>query len=237
MKKIAFLTVAILALLPGSAFSQAQAFRNFIIAANSPTNPKGGKDAFQALGGEERFELPTWGKGWAISRGDEVIRDGFLFNLDHESNDLYVRDESTAQDVVVDKNSVRRFALFNGTDTVYFVKNIAVDPQNKTFYQLLGGDPQGAVVLLKHRLAKLIPVDKNDYMRNFNGDYAPHYQSKFTYYVVDAKSGVHAYNNLGKKELLALYPDRQELLNAFFAEHKRPDDRALHTLFDSLNAL
>lgn len=219
------------------AHAQAQAFRNFIIAANSPTNPKSGKEAFQVLGGEERFELSTWGKGWAISRGDERIEQGFLFNFDYESNDLYVKEEGAAQEVVVDKNSVRRFALFNGKDSLFFVKSITLDPQNKTFYQLLGGDTQGKVALLKHRAAKLIPVNKNDYMRNFNGDYTPHYRSTITYYVIDATTGVHVLKNPGKKDLLDLYPGQIDLINQAFQANKHIEEDVLSRLFDQINAL
>jgi len=192
---------------------QAQAFRNFIIAANSPTNPKMGREAFLLLGGEERFELPFWGSGRALSRGDEVIGEGYEFNFDYEKNDLYVRHLADNQEVVVDKNSVRRFTLYKGTDSLLFVKSIAIDPQNKTFFQLLAGDTQGKVALLRLRSAKLIPVNKNDYMRNFNGDYTPHYQNSITYYIVDAEKGVKLLKNPSKKDILAIYPEASALLN------------------------
>ena len=222
---------------PSTVFSQAQAFRNFIIAANSPTNPKAAKDAFLILGGEERFELDSWGKGWVVTSENEQIKEGYLFNFDYEKNDLYVRDEAEGVDIVVEKSGLRTFSLLKNGDTLTFVRSKAIDPEGKIFFQLVGGDPRGTVVLLKHRVSKALPVNKNDYMRNFSGDYAPHFQSKVTYYVMDAKLGVHAFNHLGKKELLELYPGREDFLNAFFARIKRPGDRDFHLLFDTLNAL
>ncbi|MFZ4428648.1 MAG: hypothetical protein ACOYOO_15930, partial [Saprospiraceae bacterium] len=237
MKPFAFIALAMVFAIPSPLLSQAQAFRNFIIAANSPTNPKSAKDAFQVLGGEERFELAVWGKGWVVTAENQLVQEGYLFNFDYEKNDLYVRDEAEGVDIVVDKSSLRTFFLLKGPDTVVFVRSKAIDPEGKTFFQLVGGDPKGSVVLLKHRVSRALPVNKNDYMRNFSGDYAPHYQSKVTYYVMDAKLGTHAFNHFGKKELLGLYPAKAELLNAFFERYKRPDDRAFHLLFDSLNTL
>lgn len=237
MKPFVLFFFAVALNIPSISFSQAQAFRNFIIAANSPTNPKSAKDAFEVLGGEERFELAGWGKGWVVTSENNMVQEGYLFNFDYEKNDLYVRDEAEGVDIVADKSSLRTFSLLKGSDTVVFVRSKAIDPEGKLFFQLVGGDPKGTVVLLKHRMAKALPVNKNDYMRNFSGDYAPHYQSKVTYYIMDTKLGIHTFPHLGKKELLGLYPDREGLLNDFFALHKRPDDQALHHLFKSLNSL
>ena len=203
----------------------------------SPTNPKDAKNAFQDLGGEERFELSSWGSGWVVTSENERIEEGYLFNFDYEKNDLYVRDAAGGVDIVVEKSGLKTFSLLKNGDTLVFVRSKAIDPEGKIFFQLVGGDPRGTVVLLKHRVAKALPVNKNDYMRNFSGDYAPHFQSKVTYYVMDAKLGVHAFNHLGKKELLELYPGRAALLNGFFDRVKRPGDRDLHILFDSLNTL
>jgi hypothetical protein len=237
MKPFVLLFLAVALNTPSIGFSQAQAFRNFIIAANSPTNPKSAKDAFEVLGGEERFALAEWGRGWVVTSENQIVQEGYLFNFDYEKNDLYVRDEAEGVDIVADKSSLRTFSLLKGSDTVIFVRSKAIDPEGKIFFQLVGGDPKGTVVLLKHRVAKALPVNKNDYMRNFSGDYAPHYQSRETYYIMDARLGIHTFAHLGKKELLGLYPGRESLLNTFFAQHKRPDDRALHYLFDALNSL
>lgn len=218
-----------------AAFSQARAFRDFIIAANSPTNPKTGPNVFAQLGGKDRFELANWGKGWAISRGDELIKDGYSFNFDYEHNDLYVLKDDEGLTVVVEESSVKTFVLFNGLDSVRFVKSIFLDPKNKTFYQVVGGDPMLKTVLLKHRVAKMVPVNKNDYARNFNGDYTPDYQNSATYFVVDEDKGVHSFKQLGKKELLALYPEYQDLIQAYLPGNKKPDEPKLGMLFNELS--
>ena len=222
-------------LFASEAFSQAQAFRDFIIAANSPTNPKTSPNMFTQLGGKDRFELVDWGKGWAISRGDELIRDGYSFNFDYEHNDLYVLKDDEGLTVVVEESSVKTFVLFNGLDSVRFVKSIFLDPKNKTFYQVVGGDPMLKTVLLKHRVAKMVPVNKNDYARNFNGDYTPDYQNSATYFVVDEDKGVHSFKQLGKKDLLALYPEYQDLIETYLPGNKKPDEPKLGMLFNELS--
>ncbi len=218
-----------------AAVAQAQAFRDFIIAANSPTNPRTATDVFVQLGGKDRFELSEWGKGWAISRGDELIRDGYSFNFDYEHNDLYVLKDDEGLTVVVEESSVKTFVIFNGQDSVRFVKSIFLDPKNKTFYQVVGGDPMLKTVLLKHRVAKVVPVNKNDYARNFNGDYTPDYQNNVTYYVIDEDKGVHSYKQLSKKELLALYPEYQDLIQTYLPGNKKPDEHKLGMLFNELS--
>ncbi len=218
-----------------AAVAQAQAFRDFIIAANSPTNPRTATDVFVQLGGKDRFELSEWGKGWAISRGDELIRDGYSFNFDYEHNDLYVLKDDEGLTVVVEESSVKTFVIFNGQDSVRFVKSIFLDPKNKTFYQVVGGDPMLKTVLLKHRVAKVVPVNKNDYARNFNGDYTPDYQNNVTYFVIDEDKGVHSFKQLSKKELLALYPEYQDLIQTYLPGNKKPDEQKLGMLFNELS--
>lgn len=235
-KNLMSLVYAALLMVPHLLNGQAQAFRNFIIAANSPTNPKMGREAFSLLGGEERFELPFWGSGKALSRGDEVISEGYEFNFDYEKNDLYIRHLADNQEVVVDKNSVRRFTIYKDADSLRFVKSIAIDPQNKTFYQLLAGDTQAKVALLKLRTAKLIPVNKNDYMRNFNGDYTPHYQNAISYYIVDGEKGVKMLKNPSKKDILEIYPDAGSLLNEV-VPGKQLDEAGLARFISRLNAM
>jgi hypothetical protein len=217
------------------AFSQAQIFRDFIIKANSPTNPKLKKNAFEAFGGTDRFELKEWGKGWAKSAAGSIISKGFSFNFDYENNDLYARSEADNSEIVVDKSSVLRFMIYNGADSSLFIKSIAIDPQNRTFFELIGGDPTGKVALLKHRVSKALPLNKNDYMRNFSGDYSTKYQNTTTYYILDAVKGVRSFKNLGKKELQNLYPEHLQLLNDFFKTNKHPEDRDFAALFNSMN--
>ncbi len=235
MKSKWWLILALNSMFVPAAVAQAQAFRDFIIAANSPTNPRTATDVFVQLGGKDRFELSEWGKGWAISRGDELIRDGYSFNFDYEHNDLYVLKDDEGLTVVVEESSVKTFVIFNGQDSVRFVKSIFLDPKNKTFYQIVGGDPMLKTVLLKHRVAKVVPVNKNDYARNFNGDYTPDYQNNVTYYVIDEDKGVHSYKQLSKKELLALYPEYQDLIQTYLPGNKKPDEHKLGMLFNELS--
>ncbi len=235
MKSKWWLILALNSMFVPAAVAQAQAFRDFIIAANSPTNPRTATDVFVQLGGKDRFELSEWGKGWAISRGDELIRDGYSFNFDYEHNDLYVLKDDEGLTVVVEESSVKTFVIFNGQDSVRFVKSIFLDPKNKTFYQVVGGDPMLKTVLLKHRVAKVVPVNKNDYARNFNGDYTPDYQNNVTYYVIDEDKGVHSYKQLSKKELLALYPEYQDLIQTYLPGNKKPDEHKLGMLFNELS--
>lgn len=235
MKSKWWLILALNSMFVPAAVAQAQAFRDFIIAANSPTNPRTATDVFVQLGGKDRFELSEWGKGWAISRGDELIRDGYSFNFDYEHNDLYVLKDDEGLTVVVEESSVKTFVIFNGQDSVRFVKSIFLDPKNKTFYQVVGGDPMLKTVLLKHRVAKVVPVNKNDYARNFNGDYTPDYQNNVTYFVIDEDKGVHSFKQLSKKELLALYPEYQDLIQTYLPGNKKPDEQKLGMLFNELS--
>lgn len=235
MKLKHLLTGLFILALYSASFGQARAFRDFIIAANSLTNPKAGQNVFQSNGGLERFELEKWGTGWAISRGDELIKEGYSFNFDYQKNDLYVRNDKEDMTVVVDTNSVRRFVIFNGIDSLLFVKNISIDPTNKVFFQVVGGNTNGKVALLKLRLAHEIPINKNDYARNFSGDYTIHYRSEVEYYIVDRDKGIKSYPNLSRKELLSLYPEYSDLISRYLQNNKKADDATLGMIFNGIN--
>lgn len=230
-----FLPFLLNLLVPVAALPQAQAFRNFIIAANSPTNPRSPKEAFIALGGEERFASASWESGFVITLDLKKIQEGYLFNFDFANHDLYLRSPKEQQDIVVDKKGLHSFSLLIEKDTLTFVRSRAIDPSGKTFFQFIAGDPRGKAVLLLQKEVREIPINKNDYLRNFNGDYTPHFRNTMTWHVLDARLGLHSFKHLGKKELLSLYPEQMADIQGIFSRSKHLDKNMLRQIFDHLN--
>lgn len=218
-------------------FSQARSFRDFIIAANSPTNPKASATNFKTAGGKDRFLLEEWGKGWALSRGSELVKEGYAFNFDFEKNELYLRKDDEDMMIVADNNSVRRFVLVSGTDSIRFVKSIAIDKTNKVFFQLMGGNTSGKIALLKLRTAKALPVNKNDYARNFNGDYSTQYRNESVYFFVDAEIGVKGFEKMTRDELLKLFPQHQAIIVKLVTSKKNIDEKTLAAFANEVNGL
>jgi hypothetical protein len=237
MKSNPFLSVMVLLCIPVLGFGQARSFRDFIVAASSPTNPKASATNFKTAGGKDRFLLEEWGKGWALSRGSELVKEGYAFNFDFEKNELYLRKDDEDLMIVADNNSVRRFVIVSGTDSLRFVKSIAIDKTNKVFFQLLGGSTSGKIALLKLRTAKALPVNKNDYARNLSGDYAPEYRNTSVYYFVDAEIGVKGFEKITRDELLKLYPQHQALIVASITSKKALDEKTLIGFVNEINGL
>lgn len=237
MKSTQILALMLLLWLPNLLFSQARSFRDFIIAANSPTNPKASATNFKTAGGKDRFLLEEWGKGWALSRGSELVKEGYAFNFDFEKNELYLRKDDEDMMIVADNNSVRRFVLVSGTDSIRFVKSIAIDKTNKVFFQLMGGNTSGKIALLKLRTAKALPVNKNDYARNFNGDYSTQYRNESVYFFVDAEIGVKGFEKMTRDELLKLFPQHQAIIVKLVTSKKNIDEKTLAAFANEVNGL
>ena len=68
MKLTQILVLLLLLWIPNLLLSQARSFRDFIVAASSPTNPKASATNFKTAGGKDRFLLEEWGKGWCGAR-------------------------------------------------------------------------------------------------------------------------------------------------------------------------
>lgn len=237
MKSNQFLSVMLLCCVPILGFGQARSFRDFIVAASSPTNPKASETNFKNAGGTDRFLLSEWGKGWALSRGSELVKDGYAFNFDFEKNELYLRKDDEDMMIVADNNSVRRFVIANGTDSVRFVKSIAIDKTNKVFFQLMGGSTTGKIALLKLRTSKALPVNKNDYARNVSGDYSTQYRSESVYYFVDSEIGVKGFEKMTRDELLKLFPQHQAIIVRLVTSKKNIDEKTLIAFTNEVNGL
>ncbi|MBK9491420.1 MAG: hypothetical protein IPO07_23470 [Haliscomenobacter sp.] len=237
MKSTQILALVLLLWIPNLLLSQARSFRDFIVAASSPTNPKASATNFKTAGGKDRFLLEEWGKGWALSRGSEMVKDGYAFNFDFEKNELYLRKDDEDMMIVADNNSVRRFVIVNGLDSIRFVKSIAIDKTNKVFFQLIGGNTSGKIALLKLRTSKALPVNKNDYARNFNGDYSTQYRNESVYYFVDSEIGVKGFEKMTRDELLKLFPQHQAIIVRLVTSKKNIDEKTLIAFTNEVNGL
>jgi len=237
MKSNQFLSVMLLLCIPMLGFGQARSFRDFIVAASSPTNPKASETNFKTAGGKDRFLLEEWGRGWALSRGSEMVREGYAFNFDFEKNELYLRKDDEDMMIVADNNSVRRFAIVSGLDSLRFVKSIAIDKTNKVFFQLIGGSTSGKIGLLKLRTSKALVVNKNDYARNVSGDYSTQYRNESVYYFVDSEIGVKGFEKITRDELLKLFPQHQAIIVKLVTSKKNIDEKTLIAFANEVNGL
>jgi hypothetical protein len=209
-------------------YAQARAFRDFIVAAGSATNPTILKDNFKAFGGQARFVSDYWLKGEILGTQGEVVNDKYEFNYDYLENDLYLREEKAVQSIVLTNSHIKKFKLFlpDGSDTLVFVKYIGLDPKNKQFYQLLAGSTIGKIALLKLKTIEQIPANKTSYVNNFNGTYQDTYRETIVYYVLDDKGKVHTLNRLLRKNITDLYPHLKEKANAFMKKTTLTDQQA-----------
>ncbi|MEP7322007.1 MAG: hypothetical protein ABI761_08805 [Saprospiraceae bacterium] len=209
--------------------SQARAFRDFVVAASSNTNPELLASGFQAFGGSERFVGDEWIQGGIISTKGEFISDKYKFNYDFNTNEVYVKHDEDQQTVVLQNNTIRNFFLIDPKtrDSIKFIKFIAIDPRNKQFYQLLAGDMYGKAALLKFKTVEIVKANKNSYANNFNGTYKDTYTPHIDYYLVTKEKGAIKLDKLIRKSFTDEFPELREQANAVVKKPNLNESQAI----------
>jgi hypothetical protein len=219
--KVVFFLVSIMTA-SVSGFGQARAFRDFIIAASSKTNPTILAENFKEVGGASRFVSDNWSVGYALPKRGDLISEGFQFNYDYDEKTLYMRNITTKEIISVSMTSVKRFGVVNDQgDTVHFKKVYGIDPHYLNFFEVVGGTPDTSYVgIYKSKDVEYKAPNKNDYLRNFSGDYKGTYKPLVDYYLHDKSKGYKKVSSLDKKELFAFYSDYKDLVLAAFKKKK-----------------
>jgi hypothetical protein len=214
--------------------SQANAYRDFIIAASSKTNPTMVSENFKQVGGSARFFSDNWSDGYVYPNFGEVISKGTKFNYDFDENTLYLQSDKK-EIIAINMVTVKKFGIVNNKgETVHFGKVKGLDNGNPIFYEIIGGSDTTAIAIYKTRKVEYVKPDKNDYLRNFNGDYTGTYRSTSDYYLYDQSKPAKKIKSLSKREMLNFFPNYKDKIFQAFKSKKNLSDKEAKLLIDQM---
>jgi hypothetical protein len=224
----------LIALFTTNLLSQANAYRDFIIAASSKTNPATLVYDFKQVGGSTRFFSDNWSEGYVYPNIGEMISKGTKFNFDYDENTLYL--QSITKDVIaINMRTVKKFGILNEKgETTHFGKINGFNIENPMFYEIVAGSDTSDIAIFKTKTIKYIKPDKNDYLRNFNGDYSGTYTATPEYYLYNKSKKTKNVKSLNKKELSIFYAEYKLKLFEAFKGKKKLSDKEAKTLFASI---
>ena len=214
--------------------AQSKAFNDFIIAASSKTNPVTLVDNFKEFGGDDRFFSAEWVDGYVYPKNGDIISNGFKFNYDFDEKTLYLK-SSNKEVIAINMISVKKFGLINKSrDTVHFRKVYPVDNSYQNFYEVIGGNEESEIGVFKMRNIEFRKADKNEYLRNFTGDYNGKYISTSKYFIYSKSKGVKQTSSLSRKDLSAIFLEYKDNIPNTMRSKKKFSEQEVKIIFDSI---
>lgn len=240
MRKI--IVVAMLAIAIGKTQAQSaiygtldDVFRDFMVQSHTQFNKLIQND-FMGVGGDKRFMDNYWLQGGATNNYENTISGKYQFNYDFLGQELHAKWKDTT--IVVNTNYVKRFFLVQKDVVHTFVKSPVLDPQGKYFYESLAFDDDtkdsAKVQLLKLRTIKKVKAKKDDYLANFNGDFADELDNDISYFVV-SPDNTFTKIKLNKKSLIAALPKYKDKVDAYFKQVSSFNEEVAAGLIRSIN--
>lgn len=214
--------------------AQANAYRDFIIAASSKTNPVILVENFKEVGGSSRFFSDDWCDGYVTPNYGASTSHGTKFNYDYDEKTLYLK-SSSKEIIAINMQSVKNFGIVSEKGEMHhFAKIKGIDIDTLNFYEIIGGSDSSSIAIFKTKIIELRKADKNDYLNNFNGDYSSTYLSKTEYILYDSAKGTKKTKSINKKELLAFYPDHKNKILLDFKKKNKLSDQEAKLLIDGI---
>ena len=165
-----------------------------------------------------QFFLPDWSKGEIVLNSKEEFKNGILLAYDKVRQELFIRQQD-AQDILLGtKEEINTFSLMDAGREYHFINSsVFSSAKPEVFYQVLVSDPS-KLTLLKYTKGTFVKADKNDMMKQKEGDIYDSFVDKVTYYVSKGNSELQQLQ-LKTKALKKTFTDLNINIDSYVNEH------------------
>jgi hypothetical protein len=130
-----------------------------------------------------QFFLPDWSKGEIALISKEVFSNGILLTYDKVRQELFIKQQDAPDILLGTKEEINTFSLKDAGKEYHFINSSVFSKEKpEVFYQVLVSDPT-KITLLKYTKGTFVKADKNDMMKQKDGDIYDSFVDKVTYYV------------------------------------------------------
>lgn len=166
----------------------------------------------QTIGSQYLFE--TWVPGSVIDYNGVEFSEGYLFNYNKITQNIYIRLKDSAAAFLVHKNLLRSVMFLDGSNKIIFEKVASLDSNN--FYHVLSKGPKYS--LYKFTRTNFIASNFFTNGVSSSGNMYDEFKDESTYYLVttDGKTSIVP---LKRKSVKSLFAAEKEKVNSFFREN------------------
>jgi hypothetical protein len=182
-----------------------------------------------------QFFLPDWSKGEIQLNNKEVFKNGILLAYDKVRQELFIKQQDAPDILLGTKEDINTFRLKDAGKEYRFVNSSSytkVKPD--VFYQVLVSDPS-KLSLLKYTKGTFVKADKNDMMKQKEGEVNDAFVDKITYYV-SSQNGELQQIQLKTKSLKKTFTELNINIDKYIDAHPGPvDEEYVITMITDLN--
>ena len=184
-----------------------------------------------SIKGSKYFE-ENWETGSVTANTGELINNNYVLLFDKQNHDLYVKEKTGTEIILLDKKQVKQFSIGNHT----FLSGSLVAGEPDKFYEVLAGKENG-IALYKLINTKFIKADKQDLERIKRGDFDDEYRDDITYFIKLPNQPLQKIK-LNENSLLKVLPDESKRIKEFFNNrgNNEIDQKFISALITSLNS-
>jgi hypothetical protein len=220
------MSLAILLLCTANAFSQAGS--NSITMSNefAMLAAHGGTGSnfstFQSYSNNQvngsQFFLPDWSNGEIALNNKEVFNNGILLAYDKVRQELFIKQQNAPDILLGTKDDINTFSLKDAGKEYHFVNSSVYSKvKPEVYYQVLVSD-SSKLTLLKYTKGTFVKADKNDMMKQKEGDIYDSFVDKVTYYIC-RENGELQQLQLKTKALKKTFTDLNINIDTYVNEH------------------
>jgi hypothetical protein len=182
-----------------------------------------------------QFFLPDWSKGEIELNNKEIFKNGILLAYDKVRQELFIKQQDAPDILLGTKEDINTFSLKETGKEYHFI-NSSVFTKEKpdVFYQILVLD-SSKLSLLKYTKGTFVKADKNDMMKQKEGDVYDAFVDKITYYV-SKQNGELQQVQLKTKSLKKTFAELNVNIDKYISDHPGAvDEDYLITMVTDLN--
>ena len=182
-----------------------------------------------------QFFLPDWSAGELALNSKEVFKNGILLAYDKVRQELFIRQQGTQDILLGTKEEINTFSLWDAGKEYHFINSSVYSKEKpEVFYQLLVADPS-KLTLLKYTKGTFVKVDRNDMMKQKEGDNYDSFVDKVTYYI-SKENGELLQIQLKTKALKKTFTDLKINIDSYLNQHPESiDEDYLVSMVTELN--
>jgi hypothetical protein len=165
-----------------------------------------------------QFFLPDWSTGEIALNDREVFKNGILLAYDKVRQEVFIKQKDAPDILLGTKEDINTFSLKEAGKEYHFVNSSVYSKEKPyVFYQVLVMD-SSKFTLLKYTKGTFVKADKNDMMKQKEGDIYDSFVDKVTYYV-SKENGELETLTLKTKALKKTFTDLNINIDKYINEH------------------